>query len=294
VSADATPVALGPLPAARAGRLRHELRALPPRAWVGGGIVLALVLVGLLAPLLAPHDPYAIGSGNVVAGPSFAHPLGCDSEGRDVLSRLLYAYRVSLGIAVGSTLAALLAGGTIGIVAGYYKGWMDTLAMRPVDMMLAFPAMLLAITLIAIVGTGAPVVILAIGTIYIPIFARVVRSSTLTVSTALYVDAARCRGASSARIVWQHVIPNAIGPALVQASILAGIAIQVEAALSFLGLGAQPPTPSLGVMLADGRDFLQQSPTLELFPGIAIAIAVCGFLLLGDGLRARLDPRGVA
>ena len=139
--------------------------------------------------------------------------------------------------------------------------------------------MLLAITLIAIVGTGAPVVILAIGTIYIPIFARVVRSSTLTVSTALYVDAARCRGASSARIVWQHVIPNAIGPALVQASILAGIAIQVEAALSFLGLGAQPPTPSLGVMLADGRDFLQQSPTLELFPGVAIAIAVCGFLL---------------
>ena len=138
MSADATPAALGPLPAVRAGRLRRELRALPPRAWVGGAIVLALVLVGLLAPLLAPHDPYAIGSGNVVAGPSLAHPLGCDSQGRDVLSRLLYAYRVSLGIAVGSTLAALLAGGTIGIVAGYYKGWMDTLAMRPVDMMLAF------------------------------------------------------------------------------------------------------------------------------------------------------------
>jgi peptide/nickel transport system permease protein len=268
--------------------------ALSTKARIGAALVGVMVLVALLAPLLAPADPYAIHPDNVVAGPSLAHPLGCDSEGRDVLSRLLYAYRVSLGIAAGATLLAFLVGGALGIAAGYYKGWVDTLTMRAVDLLLVFPALLLAITLIAVIGSGTVVVILAIGIIYIPIFARVVRSSTLTVASSLYVDAARCRGGSGPRIIWQHVIPNSIGPGLVQASILAGIAIQIEAALSFLGLGAQPPTPSLGVMLADGRDFLQQAPTLELFPGLAIALAVSAFLLLGDGMRGRLDPRSIA
>jgi peptide/nickel transport system permease protein len=258
---------------------------------VGAVLAAALAALALLGPVVAPHDPEAIEPRQVLAGPEPSHPLGSDSQGRDVLSRLLYAVRVSLGVAIGAVALALVIGGTLGLLAGYYKGWVDTATMRPVDMMLAFPAMLLAITLIAIVGPGTFVVALAIAGIYVPIMARVVRSSTLTVASALYVDAARAHGASSARIIRQHIIPNAIGPALAQAAILAGFAIQIEAALAFLGLGAQPPTPSLGGMLADGRDFLQQAPRLVIVPGAAIAISVLAFLLLGDALRGRIDPR---
>jgi peptide/nickel transport system permease protein len=196
-------------------------------------------------------------------------------------------------VAVASVLLGMLVGGAIGVIAGYYRGAVDTLLMRPVDMMLAFPALLLAVTLIAILGRGSLVVILAIAGIYIPIFARVLRSSVLSVASLTYVDAARCRGASDRSTILRHVLPNAVGPAIVLASILAGIAVQIEAALSFLGLGAQPPTPSLGVMLAEGRDFLAQAPLAEVFPGLAIVVTVAAFLLIGDGLRARLDPRGI-
>ena len=273
--------------AARAGR------GMGPAGRTAAVLLGLIVLIALLAPVIAPEDPEAIDVTKVLAGPELAHPFGFDSQGRDVLSRLLYAYRTSLGVAVGSVIFALIVGGAAGLFAGYFKGWADSATMRLVDLMLAFPALLLAIMLIAILGPGSLVVVLAIGAIYIPIFARVSRSSVLAVSTALYVDAARCRGASDWRIIRQHVIPNAIGPSIVQASILAGLAIQIEAALSFLGLGVQPPTPSLGVMLADGRDFLQQAPGLVIFPGLAIAVTVVGLLLLGDALRAKLDPRGV-
>lgn len=272
---------------------RRALGAVRGAGRVGAVIIALVALIALLAPLIAPHDPEAIDATRVLGGPDLAHPFGSDSQGRDVLSRLLYAYRVSLGVAVGSVLLALVIGGAAGLIAGYFKGWVDSVTMRIVDLMLAFPALLLAIMLIAILGPGSLVVVLAIGSIYVPIIARVARSSALTVASSLYVDAARCRGASDLRIMVGHVIPNAIGPAVVQASILAGIAIQIEAALSFLGLGVQPPNPSLGVMLADGRDFLQQAPGLVIFPGLAIAVTVIGFLLLGDALRARLDPRGV-
>jgi peptide/nickel transport system permease protein len=252
-----------------------------------------LVLVALFGPLLAPYDPEAIDPKKVLAGPEWAHPFGFDSEGRDVLSRVLYAYRVSLGVAVASVALAFLVGGAIGLLAGYHRRWFDSVLMRPVDMMLAFPPFLMAVVLIAIVGPGSTVVVFAIAVIYAPIFARVIRSSTLTVTGMSYVDAAKCRGASTRSIVLRHVVPNSVGPALVQASILAGIAIQIEAALSFLGFGAQPPTPSLGVMLSDGRDFLQQAPWAEVFPGLAIALSVTAFLILGDRLRARLDPTGI-
>jgi peptide/nickel transport system permease protein len=169
----------------------------------------------------------------------------------------------------------------------------DTVIMRPVDMLLALPALLLAIALIAIVGPGTSIALIAISVIYVPILARVIRSSTLVVTSQTFIEAARARGASPRRIVVRHVLPNAIGPAIVQASVLMGFALAIEAALSFLGLGAQPPTPSLGVMLADGRDVLTQAPWVEIFPGLAIAITVLAFNLIGDGLRERLDPRGV-
>jgi peptide/nickel transport system permease protein len=259
----------------------------------GFGILAALALIALFAPVLAPHDPNAIDASRILARPDLAHPFGSDALGRDVLSRVIFAYRVSLGVAVGSTLLAFVVGVPLGLYAGYHGGWVDTAIMRPIDLVLALPAMLLAVALIAIIGPGSNVALLAIAVIYLPILARVVRSSTLVVTAQTYIEAARARGTRSRTIIARHVFPNAIGPAIVQATILMGFALQIEAALSFLGLGAQPPTSSLGVMLADGRDVLTQAPWVEVFPGLAIAITVLAFIFLGDGLRARLDPTGV-
>jgi peptide/nickel transport system permease protein len=260
---------------------------------IGLTILGVLVLVAIFAPLLAPHDPEAIETQRVLRGLSLSHPFGSDVLGRDVLSRVIFAYRVSLSVAIGSVVLAFAVGIPIGLIAGYFGGWIDMVLMRPIDMLLALPALLLAVGLIAIVGPGSLIALVAIALIYIPILARVVRSSTLVVQSQAFIEAARARGGTSRSIILRHVVPNALGPAIVQASVLMGFALQIEAALSFLGLGAQPPTPSLGVMLADGRDVLTQAPWVEIFPGLAIAVTVLAFNLLGDGLRARIDPRGV-
>jgi peptide/nickel transport system permease protein len=264
------------------------------KAAFGIGILLVLVLVAVFAPLLAPYSPDAIDADHVLGSPTWSHPFGFDALGRDVLSRVLFAYRASLGISMGAVALALVLGLPIGVVAGYFGGIVDNLLMRPVDLLLALPALLLAISLISIVGPGQLVALFAIATIYLPILARVVRSSVLAVSREVYVEGARARGVSHLRTIWSHVVPNAIGPAVVQASVLAGFALQIEAALSFLGLGAQPPTPSLGLMLADGYQVLQQAPWADIYPGLAIAVTVVAFNLVGDGLRARLDPRGIS
>jgi len=230
----------------------------------------------------------------VLAGPSGSFPFGSDVLGRDVLSRVLYALRVSLAVSVAAVGVATLIAVPLGLLAGYAGGWVDTAISRPLDMLLVLPALLLAISLIAILGPGSTVAALAIAVIYLPILARVMRSSTLVVTRQEYVVGARARGASHLRVMLRHVLPNAIGPVAVQASVLTGFALQLEAALSFLGLGTQPPTPSLGGMLADGRDVLTQAPWVEVYPGLAIALAVIAFTLLGDGLRRALDPAGVA
>lgn len=263
-------------------------------AVVGAGILLALVVIALAAPLLAPYSPDHIDPSRVLGSPNFAHPFGSDALGRDVLSRVLYAYRASLGIAVGSVALAMLVGLPLGLLAGYRGGWLDQLIMRPIDLLLALPALLLAVSLIAILGEGSLVALVAIAIIYMPILARVIRASTLVVRERPYVAAAQARGVSPTATMVRHVLPNAIGPALVQATVLMGFAIQVEAALSFLGLGAQPPTPSLGLMLLDGYQVLQQAWWVDVFPGLAIAITVVAFMLVGDGLRRRYDPAGVA
>ena len=260
----------------------------------GLAILGVLVAIAVLSPWLAQHNPEAIEPGRVLAAPDLAHPFGSDTLGRDVLSRVLFAYRPSLLVAVGSVVIALLIGVPIGLLAGYRGGWVDAALMRPVDLLLALPAMLLAVSLIAILGPGTLIALFAIAVIYLPILARVVRGSVLSVRTEAYVEGARARGVRDTTVMLRHVLPNSLGPAIVQASILMGFALQIEAALSFLGLGTQPPTASLGVMLADGRDVLAQAPWVEVFPGVAIAIAVLAFVLIGDGLRARFDPRRLA
>jgi peptide/nickel transport system permease protein len=274
---------------------RRRWRGLGSRQATAGLVVLGLLaLVAVFAPVLAPHSPESIESSRVLAGPSWSHPFGSDALGRDVLSRVIFAFRASLAISLGAVTLALLGGIPLGVIAGYFSGWVDSILMRPIDLLLALPALLLAISLIAIVGPGQLVAMFAIAAIYLPILARVVRSSVLAVRTEAYVEGARARGCSHLRTIVHHVLPNSIGPALVQASVLCGFALQIEAALSFLGLGAQPPTPSLGLMLSDGYQVLQQAPWADVFPGLAIAITVVAFNLVGDGLRARLDPLGIA
>ena len=271
---------------------RRRLRPgfLSTRKGMFGFVVLVvLVSTAVFAPWIAPHSPEAIDGNRVLAGPNLAHLFGSDALGRDVLSRVIFAFRVSLAVAVGSTLLAFVVGMPLGLLAGYHGGWVDSAIMRPIDMLLALPALLLAVALIAILGPGSVIALLAITVIYIPILARVARSSTLVVASQTYVEGSRARGSGSLRILARHVLPNAVGPVIVQATILMGFALQIEAALSFLGLGAQPPTPSLGVMLADGRDVLTQAPWVEIFPGLAIAVTVIAFNFFGDGLRQRLD-----
>jgi peptide/nickel transport system permease protein len=262
------------------------------RGLIGAALLAVLILVALLAPLLAPYDPEHIDATRVLAAPDLAHPLGSDQLGRDLLSRLLFAYRTSLMVAIGSVALAMAVGLPLGLLAGYRGGWLD--AVITLDMVLSLPALLLAVSLIAILGQGSGVALVAIAVIYLPILARVLRSSVLVVRERPYVVAARARGVTHARTMVRHVLPNAVGPALVQATVLMGFAIQIEAALSFLGLGAQPPTPSLGLMLLDGYQVLQQAWWVDVFPGIAIALAVVAFFLIGDGLRRRYDPAGMA
>lgn len=274
---------------------RQMISLLGGREGLAGWTILAgLLIIAILAPLLAPHDPEAIDSTKILTHPSSSHPFGTDDLGRDVLSRVLYAYRVTLSIAVGSVLLAMLIGVPIGILAGYAGGWTDLVLMRGIDLLLAFPALLLAISLIAILGQGALVALFAIAIIYVPIMARVVRSSVLVVRGQPYVSGARARGASHLQVIRGHVLPNSIGPSLVQASVLMAFAIVIEAALSFLGLGSQPPTPELGLMLAEGNNYLSQAPWVEIFPGLAIAVTVLAFNLVGDGLRRSFDPNVVS
>lgn len=257
-------------------------------------LLLVLVLVAAAAPLIAPHDPESFDVMQVMGAPSANHPFGSDVLGRDVFSRVIYGLRASLAVALASVIGSLIVAVPLGLLAGYFGGWTDGVISRSLDMILVLPAMLLAVTFIAILGPGSTVAAIAIAVIYLPILGRVMRTSALVVTRNDYIAGARARGATHLRVILGHVVPNALGPVTVQASILGAFALQLEAGLSFLGLGAQPPTPSLGGMLADGRDVLIQAPWVGIFPGLAIVLAVIAFTLLGEGLRRVLDPTGVA
>jgi peptide/nickel transport system permease protein len=259
---------------------------------LGCTIIVLLGLIAVFCPFLTPYTYHSISYTAILSPPSHAHVFGTDGLGRDIYTRVIYSYRVSLVVAFASVALALAIGVPIGIIAGYLGGAVDLMISRVIDILLAFPAILLAISLIAMLGQDEQVIILSIAVIYVPILSRVLRASVLDVKSMTYVEGARARGAGRIRIMLRHVLPNSIGPTLVQAALLGAFAIQVEAALSFLGLGVQPPTPSLGYMLQENRQYIAQSPWGTLFPCIGIAIAVLAFNLLGSGLRDLLDPRG--
>lgn len=271
---------------------RHLWRQLWRRKTAVLGLILAaIVLLGaLLAPWLAPEDPLAMGPRRFAA-PSASAWLGTDQFGRDLLSRLLYGARVSMVVAFAAVGMAMLIGGTIGLCAGYFGGRVDLFLMRGVDVLMAFPTLLLALAVVATFGGSTRNLILAVTLAYIPIFSRVVRGSALSVKQNDFVEASRALGARDARIMFRAVLPNVLAPIIVQATFNLSTAIMIEAALSFLGLGVQPPAPSWGSMLSEARNFMELDPWLALAPGGAITLAVLGFNLFGDGLRDILDPR---
>ena len=258
---------------------------------VGLVIVLAAALAALFAPWVAPYDPIALNPPERLQGPSPAHLLGTDQYGRDTFSRIVFGGRTSLGVAGCATAFALLAGGVLGLFAGYYRGWVDALIMRVTDVLLSFPAILLAIALLAFFGGGFWNLVMAIGIVYIGPFTRVTRAAVMTVREELFVEASRSLGSRDARILLTAVLPSAAAPIIVEVSLRLAYAILAEASLSFLGLGTQPPTPSWGQMIADGRGFLALNAWATVAPGLAIVAIVLGFNLFGDGLRDALDPR---
>jgi peptide/nickel transport system permease protein len=274
--------------------------SMAPRAWqvlrrsrratAGLLLIVLIVVLAALAPVVGRYDPTYGDFERMLAAPTADHPAGTDGFGRDVLARVLYGYRVSIVVAFASVIAAVALGLPLGMLAGYFGGLVDNLIMRPLDLLMAFPAILLAVALIAVVGTGTAVVALALAIIYLPIMARVLRGSVISVRGEEFVDAAHAMGATPLRVMLRHVMPNSVGPLVVQASISMGIAILIEAALSFIGLGTQPPNPSLGSMLAEGRDFMREAPWVVIFPGLAIMLAVLSFNLLGDGLHEIISP----
>lgn len=289
---DKQPTRIAGVPQRRRGLAR--LPALVRRhALSAAGLVLVAGLVGitLAAPLVASYDPLAMSSSTRFARPGGAHLLGTDQFGRDILSRILYGTRISLGVGIGSVVLALVVGMALGSLAAMREGGLDSVIMRTMDVLFAFPAILLALALIAVLGSTARNVLLAIGLVYIPIFARTVRAAVLTIKYREFVDAAWALGRSGLSTYVTHILPNALTPILVQATLSMSTAILAEAALSFLGVGAQPPAPSWGGMLSESRAFMEVAPWTAVFPGLAIMLAVLSFNLLGDGIRDYLDPR---
>lgn len=309
-SAAAKPVQLSPDPILmRQSRPVRDtfIRLLHNRSAVVGMIILAILFImAVFAPIFATHDPLAtmIGVPGEVPPlprkppciPAFGceeplHILGLDLNARDLYSRIIYGSQISLFLGVVIVSFASVVGSFLGLVSGYFGGWVDNIIMRTMDVLLAFPSLLLAIAIVTIRGPGLQNALLAIGIVAIPVYARLMRSSVLSLKEQEFVTAVRALGASPVRIMFRHILINALTPILVQATLGIGTAVIEAAALSFLGLGAQPPTPEWGQMLAEARNYVFSAPHLVFFPGIAITFTVLGFNLLGDGLRDTLDPR---
>jgi peptide/nickel transport system permease protein len=273
---------------ARPGRWRRAARS---RLFLGACAALGiLVAAGLLADWLAPYPPTAVDAVSMFKAPTARHPLGTDRFGRDVLSRILFGVRVSLGIAGAAIAVAVATGGLLGLLAGVGRG-LDQLLGRVMDVFFAFPPILLAIGIAAVLGAGPGTAVVAIAVVYAPLFFRVVRGSVLAESAEVYVEAAEALGVARPAILFRHILPNVVSPVVVQTAVCLSYGILIESALSYLGVGVQPPTPSWGAILNEGKEFLALAPWVSLFPGAAIVLSVLAFNLIGDGLRDALDPR---
>lgn len=260
-------------------------------AVAGGLIILFYLFIAIFAPFLAPYHPHDIQLDNKLSPPSAEHWMGTDDKGRDILSRILYGSRLSMGVGFAAVTFGAFFGIILGLIAGYYGKWIDSFIMRCMDVLLAFPGILLALAIVSALGPSLINVTIAVGAFSIPLFARIVRGSTLEVKQLEYIDAIRSLGAKDGAIIFRHILPNIMSPIIVQGTLRVATAILSAAGLSFLGLGAQPPSSEWGTMLSSGRDFLFTAPYIAIFPGLAIAFLVLGFNIFGDGLRDALDPR---
>jgi peptide/nickel transport system permease protein len=259
-------------------------------ALVGLVLIGFLILLALVGPLISPYNPLAPDPINRLKGPSWSHPFGTDSLGRDIISRVIYGSRISMIIGLIAVSISLLPGTFLGLLSGFYGKKVDETIMRLMDIMLAFPAILLAIFITAILGPSLLNTMIAVGIVYIPHYARIVRSSVLALKEQEFIEAVRSLGGRNLRIIGLHILPNSIPPIIIYATLGMGTAVLQAAALGFLGLGAQPPTPEWGAMLSEGRQYIQNAPHVAAFPGLAIFTLVLGFNLFGDGLRDILDP----
>ena len=258
---------------------------------LGVVVMLLAIVAALFAPVISPYDPLKQDLGNTLARPDRSHLMGTDNVGRDVLSRMVWGTRVSLMAGFGSVALAMVTGGLLGLLAGYAGGRADGLVMRVMDAVLSFPPLVLALALGAVLGAGITGVVIALGVVYTPTFARLMRGQVLTITARDYVEAARALGAPGWRVAWHHVLPNAAAPIVIQASLSVAFAILAEASLSFLGLGIQPPGASWGSMINAGRGYLQQAPWIVFWPGAALFVTVVGLNFVGDAVREALDPR---
>ncbi len=270
---------------------RRTRPRLTTSANVGVGILALLAFVALFPGVITRTSPDAVDITGRLAPPSRGHPLGTDNIGRDLLARLVYGARLSALVAVISVGGAVLIGVTLGLVAGYYGRWADAVIMRVVDIFLAFPAILLALALVAVLGAGVSSVVIALVLVFWTQYARVIRATTLAEREKAYVEAARALGAGDLRVIWHHILPNVLSPVIILATLGMGAAVVAESALSFLGMGVQPPAPSWGWTLAFGTRYLRDAPHIATFSGLAIMTTVLAFNLLGDGIRDWLDPR---
>jgi ABC-type dipeptide/oligopeptide/nickel transport system permease subunit len=273
------------------GRGAWRLARRQPLAAVFVVLLLAVIVLGLAAPVIAPHEPSALVDARLLS-PSAKYPLGTDELGRDVLSRVIFGARISMIVGFTAVILTVSVGGALGLISGFFFGWVDTVIQRLMDALMAFPALILAIALVAVLGRSTLNVVLAISIVMVPVTQRVVRSAVLVEMTQPYVEAARVVGASQLRIMTRHLLPNVFVPIVIIGSSSLGAAILTEAALSFLGLGVQPPTPSWGNMInASSRLFLFRAPWIAVFPGLAITLVVMAFNFIGDAVRDEMDPR---
>lgn len=260
-------------------------------ALIGFTLIMILIMIAVFGPYLTPYEPNAQNYDRLLVGPSAEHWFGTDHHGRDIFTRIIHGMSITLRVGFSSVLMGMTIGVSLGVLSGYYGKWVDTIIMRFMDVLLAFPGILLALAIVSVLGGSINNVIISVGIFSIPVFARISRGSTLEIRELEYIEAVKALGASDLRIIGGHILPNIMSPIIVQATLNIATSVLTASGLSFLGMGAQPPTPEWGAMLSDGRNYMWDAPHVATIPGLAIVVVVLAFNIFGDGLRDALDPK---